>query len=119
MRQMREAREWSKEPSTPPAAAPASPTCLRLDVERSVILPQHTLERFKQTLSSRFVIGGQDYTFSIHENRSRNSLDFEFSDSYEFPDDANTAFSPREAETLNELAEDFAESLVTAVLEGF
>jgi hypothetical protein len=44
---------------------------------------------------------------------------FEFSDSYNFPDDANTTFSPRERETLEELAEDFAESLVTAVLEGF
>lgn len=44
---------------------------------------------------------------------------YEFSDSYEFPDDANVAFSPRETETLEELAEDFAESLVTAVLEGF
>lgn len=44
---------------------------------------------------------------------------FEFSDSYDFPDDANTNFSPREMETLEELAEDFAESLVTAVLEGF
>lgn len=44
---------------------------------------------------------------------------FEFSDSYDFPDDANTNFSPRETETLEELAEDFAESLVTAVLEGF
>jgi hypothetical protein len=44
---------------------------------------------------------------------------FEYSDSYDFPDDANTAFSPRERETLEELAEDFAESLVTAVLEGF
>jgi hypothetical protein len=44
---------------------------------------------------------------------------FEFSDSYNFPDDANITFSPREAESLEELAEDFAESLVTAVLEGF
>jgi hypothetical protein len=44
---------------------------------------------------------------------------FEFSDSYDFPEDANIAFSPRETETLEELAEDFAESLVTAVLEGF
>lgn len=44
---------------------------------------------------------------------------FEYSDSYNFPDDANLQFSPRERETLEELAEDFAESLVTAVLEGF
>jgi len=44
---------------------------------------------------------------------------FEFNDTYDFPDDARTAFSPRETETLEELAEDFAESLVTAVLEGF
>jgi len=44
---------------------------------------------------------------------------FEFSDSYEFPEDATAEYSPRETETLEELAEDFAESMVTAVLEGF
>jgi hypothetical protein len=44
---------------------------------------------------------------------------FEFSDSYNFPDDANLQFSPRERQTLEELAEDFAEGMVTAVLEGF
>lgn len=44
---------------------------------------------------------------------------FEFSDSYDFPDDANSSYSPREREALENLAEDFAESLVTAILEGF